>query len=468
MPMYFESEGQENFSIDKFESMLKSNQILFFDSDEFEDIVNYYLENGKIHLARKAIKLGLEQHPDCSSLKIYKVEILIIEDKLEEADQLLEEVFYLEQGNEEFYIQKATIFSRTDNHLGAINLLKRALEITNNPEYIYTLLGMEYIFRDDYENALIYLSKCVGDDYDDYPILYNIVFCYEYLGRVDEAIVFLNDYLEKKPYSANGWQQIGRLYYKQKDYKKALEAYDYAIFSKDTFFRAYIEKGKTLEKLGKWDKAIEIYTLTLSLEHPTSYALLRMGKCYAKLGKPEIALDFYLKCITEDPLLDKGWTTIADFYYKSKDYNKALEYINKALAIDAENVLFWKRYAKINKKLKKYQEAEIGYSKALEFGNYELDSWISRGDILITLGEYQSAIDNFQEALEFYPEHPEIEYRLSGLYFSLQKNSKAEIHLRNALNNEPEFIMIIEELFPLVYQMKKFKQIVAQHTNTSL
>lgn len=466
--MYFEPEGQDNLSIEKFESMLKSNQILFFDSDEFEDIVSYYFENGKIPLARRAIKLGLEQHPDCTSLKIFKVEILLIEDKLEEAEQLVEDLFYIEQGSEDLYIQKATILSRKENHTEAINCLKKALELTDAPESVYYLLGMEYMFLDDFENALVYFAKCLNDMYDDYGILYNLICCYEYLDKIDEAIAFMNDFLDNNPYSAIGWQQIGRLYYKQKSYEKALAAYEFAIISDDRFFGAYMDKGKTLEKLKRWDEAIESYTITLSLEHPTSYALLRMGKCYAKSGKPEIALDFYLKCISEDPLLDKGWTAIVDFYYKSKNYEKALEYINEALAIDAENVLFWKRYAKINDKLKRYEEAEVGYSKALEYGNYELDSWISRGDILTSLGEYEAAIKNFQEALEFYPEHPEIEYRLSGLYFSLQENAKGEFHLRNALTSEPEFIMIVEELFPLVYRMKKFKQIVAQHTDTSI
>jgi hypothetical protein len=39
--------------------MLKTNSVLFFDSEEFEQINHYYLENGKISLAKKATKLRL-------------------------------------------------------------------------------------------------------------------------------------------------------------------------------------------------------------------------------------------------------------------------------------------------------------------------------------------------------------------------------------------------------------------------
>ena len=50
--MKFNQEHEEdNFPLTRFESMLKTNDVLFFDSDDFENIVNHYLENGKIALA---------------------------------------------------------------------------------------------------------------------------------------------------------------------------------------------------------------------------------------------------------------------------------------------------------------------------------------------------------------------------------------------------------------------------------
>ena len=48
-------------SLSKFESMLKTNNVYFFDSTEFEGIIQYYLDVGRQSLAYKAIKLGLEQ-----------------------------------------------------------------------------------------------------------------------------------------------------------------------------------------------------------------------------------------------------------------------------------------------------------------------------------------------------------------------------------------------------------------------
>lgn len=466
--MQLSSNEHNNFSLERFESMLKTNSVLFFDSEEFEEIVHHYLENGKIALAKKATKLGLEQHPTSTNLKLYRIEMYIFEDKLDIADELLDELYLLEQSNEEIYIQKANIFSRRDKHKEAITLLEQALEITDDEADVLSLLGMEYLFIEDYQNAKYYFMKCLEQDEEDYSSLYNVIYCFEILDQYEAAIDYLNDFLNKHPYCEVAWHQVGKQYYELKDYKKALAAYDFAIISDDSFIGAYLEKGRVLEKLKKYPEAIESYSITLGLDDPTSYALLRIGKCYEKLGNTEMAIQFYTKCVEEDSLLDKGWIAITDFYINAKNYQKALYYIERALSIDSENVFYWKRYAKINNKLSLFEEAEVGYRKTLELGNYELESWLTRGDILTNLGEFEAAINNFNQALEFYSENAEIEYRLSGLYFTLNENDKGAFHLRNALNSEPEFLMIIEELFPSIFQMKRVKEIIKKHKNPSL
>lgn len=448
------SHEEDNFPLTRFESMLKTNDVLFFDSDEFENIVDHYLENGKIALAKKAVKLGLDQHPSSTNLKLYRIEILIFENKLEDADVQLNELYLLEPNNEEVYIQKANIYSKKDDHLKAVKLLESALEMATDDSEIYSLIGMEYLFLEDYQNAKFNFMKCLEVDEEDYSALYNIMYCFDFLEQHEEAIDYLNLFLNKNPYSEVAWHQVGKQYFDLKEYTKALAAFDFAIISDDSFIGAYFEKGKVLEKLGRYNEAVENYSITLELDDPTSFAYLRMGKCYEKLHCNDLALKHFSKTVHEDPLLDKGWIAITDFYIKQMDYQNALHYINKAISIDADNVLYWKRYAKINKRLKFYEEAENGYRKALELGNYELETWLSRCDILIELGEYNPAVKNLFQAVEFYPEAPEIEFRLAGLFFTLGEDEKGHYHLENGLRTEPEYEIILEELFPYAYAKK--------------
>lgn len=446
--MEFRHDDNNDLPLTKFESMLKTNHVLFFDSEEFENIIHHYLNQGKIALAKKAIKLGLDQHPTSINLRIFKVEIYVFEDKLLEADKLLNELYSLDPMNEEIFIQKANVFSKKDDHEQAIKVLKKALELTDDVVDLYSLIGMEYLFLDKFEEAKEFFMKCLDEDLEDYSSLYNIIYCFEFLNQTEEAIVYLNEFLDKNPYCEVAWHQLGKQYYTLKNYKKSLTAFDFAIISDDTFVGAYLERGKVLEKLKKFEEAIENYSITLKLDEPTSFALLRIGSCYEKLKKDDLAVQYYYKTVHEDPLLDKGWIAITRYYNRKRNYPKALYYINKAINIDSDNVIYWKLYSQINLRLNHYEEAERGFKKTLELGNYELNTWLSRGDLLIKLGEPEAAIFNFEQAVEFYPENAELEYRLAGLYFSLNENDKGIFHLKNGLSHNEEYSFIIEELFP--------------------
>jgi len=453
-------EEDYNLSLSKFESMLKTNKVLFFDSEEFEEIILHYLDMGKASLAKKALKLALEQHPRSTGLKLVQVEMLVYDDKLETAEKLLNELYAIEPQNEEIFIQKANIYSKRDNHEKAVELLQEALKLTDDYADVYNLIGMEYLFMDNLEFAKENFIKCLEEDVEDQAALYNVVYCFEFLDQNKEAIDFLEKYIDRNPYSEIAWHQSGRLYYGLQDYENALRCFDYASMIDDEFMGAFMEKAKSLERLKRYEEAIESYNRTIELDDPTSYALLRIGKCYEKLGNKPLALKYFHKTVHEDPLLDKGWIAITDFYVRQKNYQKALFYVNKAIGIDNENRLYWKRYATINKALDFLEEAEMGYRKAVEFGDYELDTWLYWIDILQNLGEYDAAIHTLLQASEYFPEEFQLEYRLAGLYFMDGDDTKGKFHLSNGLRVSFENNTILESLFPEVWAREDVQEMI--------
>ena len=458
-----EEEEDNNLSLHKFESMLKTNKVLFFDSEEFEEIILHYLDMGKSNLAKKALKLALEQHPKSTGLKLVQIEMLIFDDKLDLADKMLNELYAIEPTNEEIYIQKANIYSKKDDHNKAVELLNEALKYTDDLADVYNLIGMEYLFMDNLELAKENFIKCLEEDFEDQSALYNVVYCHEFLDQNKEAIAYLMMYIEKNPYSEIAWHQAGRLYYGLKEYENAVRAFEYATYIDDEFVGAFMENAKALERLNRYEEAILNYQRTITLDDPTSYALLRIGKCYEKLGNKKEAIKYFTQTVHEDPLLDKGWIAITDFYVRQKNYQKALFYVNKALEIDNQNSTYWKRYATINGAMNFFEEAEFGYRKAVEFGDTELDTWLFWVDILQFLNEFDSAIIALLQASEFFPESYEIEYRLAGLYFMLTDDKKGVFHLTNGLRLSFDNRFILEELFPVVWARKKVQNYIEKN-----
>ena len=457
---YEEFENNKNLSLTRFEKMLKTNRILFFDSNEFENIISYYLENGKINFAKKAIKLGLEQHPDSSNLALFEIEILIFENKLDNAEKLLEGLILSEPSNEEIYIQKANIYSKKKLHKKAILCLKKILDFnTDNPE-VYSLIGVEYLFLEDFENAKDNFIKCLNYDDSDYSALYNIVYCFEILEQNDKAIDYLNTYLNSNPYCEVAWHQLGKQYLIFKNYLKAISAFDFAIISDEYFVGAYIEKGRALEKINKYNEAIENYKLIIALKDESSYPLLRMGICYDKIGNHKKALQSLNECVQVDPQLNKAWYLLAEIYYKNQKYNSAILSIKKSIDINSENENYWKLYAKINIGLKLYEEANIGFQKIIELGEADESIWIAKTDVLIKLGEYNHAIDILEKCYELLDDKSIILYRFSGIYFLQNKIEDGIVQLKKALSINKENKYIFKELFGTISKYKYLENLL--------
>ena len=446
--MALDSDERPNKPIAKFESMLKTDDIYFFDAEDFEDIIHHYLNNGKISLAKKAIKISLKQHPDSIQLKLLDVEVMVFENNFDAAEKLLDKLQLLDPSNEEIYIQRANILSKKDNHEGAIKLLNKALELSNDSFDIHSLLGMEYLFMDDFKMAKKSFIHCVNFDEQDYSALYNVIYCFEFLEDYEGAIVYLNDYLDRNPYCEVAWHQLGKQYFSKKMFTEALSAFDFAIISDDNFIGAYFEKGKVLEKLGRYQEAIDNYKTTIKIEDPTSHAFLRIGKCYEKLDNYDMAKYYYYQTVHEDPLLDKGWLAITNFYFQRKKYDKALYYINKALNIDGESPTYWKKCALINAQLKNYDQANFAYKQAVDLGNYELETWLNWSNITALNKEYTAALQILEQGKQFYPDSAEINYRIPGLYLRSQDTINARISLIDALKDNFKAFTIFKEEFP--------------------
>lgn len=465
--MALDPSGKSENSIHKFESMLKTDDVYFFDAEDFEEIIHHYLNDGKVALGKKAIQIGLEQHPQSAELKLLRVEVLVFEDRFEEAEQILDRLQEVDINNEEIYIQRANILSKQDDHQGAVNMLLEALHLAEESLDIYSLMGMEHLFMDDYEQARKCFSKCVEYDESDYSSLYNVVYCYEFMEDFDGAIHYLNNYLERNPYCEVAWHQLGKMFCSKEMYKEALAAFDFAIISDDSFLGAYFEKGKILEKMARYNEAIECYEVTISIDDPTSHAYLRIGKCHERLGNDELAKYYFYNTVHEDPLLDKGWLAITEYHFRKKDYKKALRYINKAINIDGDNPLYWKKNAEIFEVLKNYDEADFAYKQTVELGNYELDTWKNWAKVLDKLNDYESALQVLLQGLDFYPEDAELNYQVSGIYLKTKNTHLAKEKFDMALQLNPKKSVMFLKMYPEFKRIKWVQDCIKPHNKAS-
>lgn len=446
-------------SILKFESMIKSNQFLFFDTDEFESIIIYYLESGNSSMANKAIKMAIDQYPNNTSILLLKVETLIFENKIEEAEKIINILFEIDKNNSEIIIQKSRILSKRKKHSDSINLLKKINKDCEFYSDALIMIGKEYLFIDDFENAKEKFKEYIKDFQLDYAVLNNLLYCFDALGNTDNTVNYLNDFLELNPYCEVAWHQLGKQYVKKELYKEALTAFDFAIISDDSFVGAYLEMGKVLEKLNKINQAIEQYEIVIKIDEPNPFALYRIACCHNKLGNFELAISYFNKTVIEDPVHDSAWMSLASNYYKQKDYIEAKNHLIKAIEIDSENIKYWELYCKINLDLNNLEEVEISFKEILSLEDFNLSTLIFLTKTLIQIPFNESLSKEFLVKIEALPNSllSEKKYINYVILHNCNQSVKANFNLKEAYFHNPAIYDYFKDIFPTIPQLHVFK-----------
>ena len=446
-------------SILKFESMINSNKFLFFDSEEFESIIIYYLESGNSSMANKAIKMAIEQYPKNTSILLLKVEALIFENNIEEAEKIIDSLYEIDRNNSEIIIQKSRILSKRKKHSKSINLLKKISKDCEFYSDALVMIGKEYLFIDNFENAKEKFKEYIKNHQLDYAVLNNLLYCFDALGNTDNTINYLNDFLEENPYCEVAWHQLGKQYLKKELFKEALTAFDFAIISDDSFVGAYLEMGKVLEKLNKINQAIEQYEIVTKIDEPNPFALYRIACCHNKLGNIELAISYYNKTVEEDPIHDSAWMSLATSYYKQKDYLEAKNHLIKAIEIDSENIKYWELYCKINLDLNNNEEVEISFKEILSLGNLSLSTLIFLTKTLIQIPLNESLSNQFLIKIDALPNSllSEKKYISYVILHNSNQIIKANFNLKEAYFHNPAIYDYFKDIFPTIPQLNVFK-----------
>lgn len=100
---------------------------------------------------------------------------------------------------------------------------------------------------------------------------------------------------------------------------------------------ALVEKGISLDELGKYEEAINWYDKALQIDPKDVYALHSKGVALANLGKYEEAITWYDKALAVDPKNVNALTNKGSALYNMGKKDDAFIWIDKALTIDPTN-----------------------------------------------------------------------------------------------------------------------------------
>jgi tetratricopeptide (TPR) repeat protein len=196
------------------------------------------------------------------------------------------------------------------------------------------------------------------------------------------------------------WFNLAHAYFAVGEYKKALDAFDYAIIVNENFELAYLDCAELCHSLHMWKKALPLYLKLLELIDADEELLCRIGECMEKLGDYEKAKVYLYRALALDPKAADTYFLIGQCYAMQGVWESSLHFYKQAVKLDPERDDYIAALAKNHVKLGFPTRAIPLYKKATTIGPEIGSYWSELTQIFISRKKISAALELLDEAFE--------------------------------------------------------------------
>ncbi|MCY4161340.1 MAG: tetratricopeptide repeat protein [Flavobacteriaceae bacterium] len=407
--------------VERFDQMLKTREVYYFDVSEFEKIAIHYIKEGDRMTALTVIKYGLNQHPNNEDLLILKVDVLMEQQKFDQAERLVKHLIHLSPKDEQYQLQLALIYSFQNKKTQCIELFNTLLNSTDlDVQYEATInLGLEYYKYEDYQTAQSFLFDSFQGNPSDIDLLEKYIYCQIVNHKVDQAITDITLFLDTNPHHVYGWQSLSKLMSLVEEYDLALQTIEHALRLKPNDRKSYKIKGSVLQKSNDFQSAILAFEKALDLGGKTHPIHRKIAHCYLGLSQKWKACKYLSLPIQSGSQNDKNWKDLLHFFIDEKLYDRARDYLESYCKFESENPNFWKLCAQIYLHFKEIEKIDMCLETYLLFTKPKVSKWIYCAHIWIELEQWNKTLQLLFESNDLFGYNKEVEQliRLSMLQY---------------------------------------------------
>jgi len=442
LPMedHFDSyfDGETLSLVGRFENMIREDQHLFFDVDEFQEIIEYYFFKNEQRKAHMTITQALAQHPGNAGILVRLAQYHVNLSKDREALRILREIEHAGQPDSDLYIAKGNLYSQLEKPDKAIEAFKKAVDGAEFPDEVLSGIAFEYENMGSYDLAIEFLLKALDFNPDNEAALYEFAFCCEVSQQTNRCIEFLGTFLDRHPYSAAGWFNLGVAYSNIDLFEKAIEAYDYVLAIDETYSSAYFNKANCYANIENHEKAIETYTETFYYEDAEPVTHYYIAECYEKLRKFESAIEYYHKAVSLDPEFADAWLGLGVCHDELGKQQSALPFIQKAIRITPTIPDYWFILGDVQIKLSLIEDGISSYRKVIELDPDDPDIWLDLSVVYADRHDYEMGFAVLGEGLKFHGENADFHFGMAWYLFMMGRSQQANEMMIKALEMDAD------------------------------
>jgi tetratricopeptide (TPR) repeat protein len=446
--MFFFLDEESSPIVQRYESYLSGSEKGYFDVEEFEQIVEYYLRHGRTNDGYKAVELGLKLHPNSSMLQIKHAKICLADSEYDKANRLLTS---LVDTND---IEVGLLKIEASLHLGlteeADNLAKNLIrENRGYSENIFVEIALLYISANEFEKALSFLKKGDKINKENTDLLFEMAICYEQLRDLKQAIETYNRIIDIDAYTSEAWFNLAQIRFSQEKYRQALEAYNFALAIDPDDSLACVQKAHTLFQLEQYTEALESYKEYEELTGDKWANINWVAESYEKLGEYENAIKHYRDSILQNGLSYDTLCGIAFCLLELGLFGESFYYIEKAIELNEEIAEAWVYLGEAYLGTNDIENALIAYLKAVTIDPEQPETLMAIANICMEIAEYEIAMQYYYAALEINDAVSDNTHLLIAIAaYSTANEDIAAAELKKAMDENLDSTKLFLEIYP--------------------
>lgn len=230
----------------------------------------------------------------------------------------------------------------------------------------------------------------------------------------EETIARFEKVLAQDPNVLDAWIMLGNEYFKQRDYRTALEKYQRALAINPDYDLATINLASAYRSMGNYDAAVVGYERYLEKDPNNAYVIYQLGELYLDMERLDQAEQAFARAIALDERVASAENALGVVAYRRGDYEKAERHARAALAISPDAKLAHHNLALIAEQRGRFDVAKAEYQREIE---RQPDAWKAAFNLARLheqLNERADAERAYRRALEIHP-------RFAEGYFYLAK-----------------------------------------------
>jgi tetratricopeptide (TPR) repeat protein len=238
-------------------------------------------------------------------------------------------------------------------------------------------------------------------------------------GDIATAISKYQEILRIAPRLAPAYNNLGALYFRQRDYQKAATILEQGLKISPAMPSASVLLGISLYEMAEYAKARPRLEAALRANPNDSNAQMFLVKDLSKLGDYEAAASQLRQFGAREPKNQEIWYLLAKVYMKLSE--QALAKMN---AIDPHSVVAHELSGEMMEAMNNYDGAIVELKKAVEMAPQRPGTHYKLGDAYFSLSQWDSAAEQFQAELSVDPGNCQARWRIGSVL--LQKNGSPE------------------------------------------